>query len=83
MTATGTASTDQKIQVSQNDVIQAIYQDASPTAVRIATARADLFPPITSNVFVTNRFGRMIISWQTDEDANSVGGYAAPGGGTR
>jgi len=72
MTATGSAVPDGKLQVAHNDVIEAIYQDASPAATRQATARADLIPPVITGVFTTNRFGRMLISWQTDEPASSI-----------
>ncbi|MEO6034050.1 MAG: S8 family serine peptidase, partial [Verrucomicrobiota bacterium] len=61
-----------QIQVSHNDTITATYQDASPAGARQAIARADLFAPIISNISVTNRFGRMVISWQTDEPATSI-----------
>ncbi len=71
-TATGAANADGKIQISHSDIIEAIYQDTAPAGTRVATARADLFPPAISNVSVTNRFGRMIIRWQTDEAANGV-----------
>ena len=69
---TATNSANGKIQVAHNDIIEAVYQDTSPAGTRLATARADLVAPVISNVFVTNGFGRMIISWQTDEPANSI-----------
>ena len=72
----GPAVADGRLQVSQGDTIQAAYQDAAPAATRIATARADLRPPVfVGNVSVTNRFGRTVIAWQTDEPANAVVRY--------
>lgn len=71
-TATGTAVADGKLQVAHNDLIEAIYNDASPAAVRIAQARCDLFPPMIFDVAVSNRFGRTFISWKTDEPSDSV-----------
>ncbi|HET7624542.1 MAG TPA: S8 family serine peptidase, partial [Verrucomicrobiae bacterium] len=69
---TGNPVSDGQLEVSHGDTIQASYQDASPVGTREATARADLVPPIITNVSATNRFGRTFISWQTDEPADSV-----------
>lgn len=71
MTATGGVAVDGKIQVLHGNQMEAIYQDASPPSTRVATARIDLLPPLITNVSITNRFGRMIISWETDELADS------------
>ncbi len=70
-TATGTAAVDGRLQIAHGDLITAIYQDASPVAERVANARADLLPPVITNVFVTNRFGRTLACWQTDELSDS------------
>ena len=72
VTATGIATIDGRLQLAHGDIIEARYTDASPAGPRIGTAHADFIPPIISNVFATNRFGRTVISWQTDEPANSV-----------
>lgn len=72
-TATGPALPDGKLQISHNDTIEAIYQDAGTT--RTATALADLVPPVISNVSATNSFGRATIKWTTDEAATSVVRY--------
>jgi hypothetical protein len=71
-TATGAAIADGKIQVAHGAPITATYQDVSPVGIRIGTARADLLPPVITNVSVTNRFGQIIVSWQTDEPSTSI-----------
>ena len=46
------------------NTIEAVYQDDDPPppTLRVFTARADLLPPVISNVSVTNRFGRVLHS---------------------
>jgi Subtilase family/Purple acid Phosphatase, N-terminal domain len=70
-TATGPAVTDGKLQISHGDTVEAVYADALPPANRVFTARADLLPPVISNVLGANQFGQVVISWTTDEDARS------------
>ena len=72
---TGSAAPDGQLQVAHGDTIEASYQDASPTSARTATARADLVPPVLMNVSVTNRFGKMVVSWDTDEPATAIVRY--------
>ena len=74
-TATGTAASDGRLQISHGDSIEALYQDASPPGTRTALAVADLFPPVITNVSATNRFGRIVVSWQTDEPSTSIVRY--------
>jgi len=74
-TATGPALPDGILQVGHGDLIQAVYQDAHPPATNIFTVRADLLPPIITNVFVTNRFGHAEVRWNTDEPAASIVRY--------
>ena len=74
-TATGAATTDGKLQMSHDDTIEARYFDASAGVTRIATARADLVPPVLSNVSATNQFAQEIISWTSDEPATSIVRY--------
>ncbi len=69
---TGPAVADGRLQVSHGDSIDAVYTDASPAATRVVSARADFQPPVLSLVGVTNQFGRMVITWTTDEPAHSV-----------
>src|SRR5207244_2390549 len=54
---------------ANGDRIEASYQEGTQT--RSAEARADLIPPIITNISSTNRFGRTVIQWTTDEPANS------------
>jgi len=71
-TATGPAANDGRLEIAHGDWIEADYFDASAGITRIAIAVADLIPPIITNVSVTNEFGTMVVSWTTDERANSV-----------
>jgi hypothetical protein len=71
-TVTGPAVADGKLQIANNDVIQATYFDVSAGATRTATATGDLQPPILSNVSITNRFGQVLITWTSDEPSSSV-----------
>jgi len=73
-TITGPTVGDGRLQIAHNDLIEAIYQDAG-IGPRTATARADLVPPVLSNVSTTNAFGRMLVRWQSDEPANSIVRY--------
>src|SRR5439155_24327061 len=61
------------------DSIKATYQDARPSATRTAMARADLVPPVLTNVAETNRFGKAIIRWTSDETATSIVRYGTNG----
>jgi len=74
-TATGSVSSNGRLEVQHGDTIEATYQDADPPATRRFTARADLQPPVISNVDATFDFGRIIVSWNTDEDANGIVRY--------
>jgi hypothetical protein len=73
VTATGPGvAGDGILQVANTNVIQAIYADASPASNRVFTAMVDLQPPSISNVSAGSQFGQVVISWITDEPANSV-----------
>ncbi len=74
-TLTGSATTDARLQIAHNDTIEVRYFDASAGSNQIAFARADLVPPVLTSVTTTNEFGYTIISWTTDEPANSVVRY--------
>jgi hypothetical protein len=78
-TATGPAVKDGQLQIKDGDTIEVEYEDASPASLRTATARADLVPPVISNVAVTNRFGSEVVTWQTDEPATSIVFYGTNG----
>jgi hypothetical protein len=71
-TASLPVSADGRLHIAQGDVIEAVYEDASPEAIRVTTATADLQPPVISGVGYTNQFGRTTISWITDEPATSL-----------
>lgn len=71
-TATGPAVNDGQLQIAHGDLIQADYFDLSAQATRTAMAKADLLPPVLSNVTATSAFGKTIVTWDTDEEANSV-----------
>lgn len=48
------------------------YTDASPAGTRVGRALVDNVPPVISNIAASTRFGRLIVSWETDEDADAV-----------
>jgi len=70
--AAGLANADGKLQVAHGNLIEAVYADAAPPGNRVSAARADLLPPVISNVQGTNQFGQVVVSWATDEDASSI-----------
>ncbi len=71
-TATGPAVQDGRLQIANNDAIQVAYFDVSAGSNRVATARADLLPPVLQAVYVTNAFGQAVVSWLSDEPATSI-----------
>ena len=72
-TATGVANpTDGRLQISHGDWIRVEFPDAASETTNTANAIADLLPPVSSNVTVTNQFGQMVVSWTTDEPATSI-----------
>jgi len=71
-TAVGQAAADGKLQVANNDSIQARYLDVSANVTRTAQARADFVAPQLSNVSATNSFGQAVVSWSSDEPATSA-----------
>ena len=75
----GVAVADGRLQVRQGDSIEAIYQDSSPQAVRLAAARIDLLPPLVTNVSETNQFGNALVTWTTDEPATAIVRYGTNG----
>src|SRR5438477_2347941 len=78
-TVTVGAVADGPLQWPNGNAIEATYQDARPSATRTATARADLVPPVLTNVAETNQFGKAIIRWATDEPATSIVRYGTNG----
>jgi hypothetical protein len=77
-TATGPPVVNGRLEVSHNDFIEAIYEDARPAATRHYFARADLLPPVISSVSSHFEFGQETITWQTDEEASGVLRYGTP-----
>src|SRR5690606_10880979 len=71
-TATGPAAPDGLLQVRHGDTIEVTYQDSEPAATRTAQARADLLSPVLTDVSAVTRFGRLQVTWSTDEPANAI-----------
>lgn len=74
-TATGPAIADGRLQVAHGDSIEVTYWDVSAGVQRVATARADLVPPVLGAVSITNEFGQAVVSWTSDEEATSIVRY--------
>jgi len=72
-TVVGAAGAGQ-IQIANGDNLEADYLDSTGTK-RIATAVADLVPPVISAVTITTDLGVLTITWQTSEPANSIVRY--------
>ncbi len=72
-TVSGVAASGQ-IQIANGDSLAASYVDASGTK-RVATALADLVPPVISGVAPATDVGVLTITWQTSEPANSLVRY--------
>ena len=69
-TVTGTAGAGQ-IQIAGGNNLEADYFDSTGTK-RIATAVADLMPPMITAVATTTDLGVLTITWQTSEPASSL-----------
>lgn len=63
---------DGQVHAVHGDEIHFRYEDAFPVEINLRTARIDNLPPIIRNVSVTNRFGKEVVLWQTDELARSA-----------
>jgi hypothetical protein len=55
--------------IAHGDRIEVGYMDG--TLLRSTIARADLVPPVITNVVSTNWYGRAVVRWRTDEPAGS------------
>jgi hypothetical protein len=62
---------DGRLQVLVGDWIEGVYVDASPRAEVRAKATLDSRPPTIREVLLANRFNQVVITWQTDEPADS------------
>lgn len=71
MTVIGSAAVDGKLEIHNDDAIEADYVDSSGN-LRTASATADLIAPVLSGVAVTTDLGVITITWQTSEPANSI-----------
>jgi hypothetical protein len=71
-TAVGPPTRDGRLQVSHDDLIEVVYEDAAPPVRRTAEASADLVAPVLSEISAATRFGRMQVTWFTDELADSI-----------
>jgi len=70
-TVVGAAAVDGKLEIHNGDAIEADYVDSSGSP-RLATAVADLVPPVLTGVAVTTDVGVITITWLTSEPANSI-----------
>lgn len=78
-TAKGPAAADDTLQIAHDDIITVTYEDVSPAETIRASRRADLIPPVITNVASTNRFGNQMVTWSTDERADSLVRYGITG----
>lgn len=69
---TAIASGGGRLRIAHSNWIRVEYFDASEHVTTVASAVADLLPPVITNVSVTNQFGQTLVRWTTDEPANSV-----------
>jgi hypothetical protein len=75
VTVVGTAAVDGKLEIHDGDTIEADYTDSAGTK-RMATAVADLAPPVISGVAATIDLGVLSITWQTTEPSSSIVRYS-------
>lgn len=66
-TAQGPAMSDGLLQIQHGDRIEVTYLDNSPNRTVTVQARADLISPTITSLTATNKFGKEVISWRTDE----------------
>jgi hypothetical protein len=71
-TATLPLANDGRLHFAHGDRIVATYVDLSPAAAVTAEAVGDFNPPVISGVGDTNRFGKQLVTWLTDEPARSI-----------
>ena len=72
----GGAPNDGTLNVGDPDTLTVTYNDAAPVGVRTDTAQIDGVPPVISNVAANACNGQSVeITWDTDENADSVVNY--------
>jgi hypothetical protein len=80
----GGAVNDGILNVSDPDTLTVSYNDAAPVGVRTDTAQIDGIPPVISNINANACNGQSVeITWDTDENADTVVNYGTtPGYGS-
>ena len=73
-TVAGAAAVDGKLEIHNGDAIEADYVDSSGVK-RVATAVADLVPPVISGVSASIDLGVITLTWQTTEPSTSIVRY--------
>lgn len=73
--ATGPALEDGVVQVAHGDELRVMYEDANPMGVREGSAVVDLVAPVLTEMGVSSRFGRVEVTWVTDEAADAIVDY--------
>ena len=71
-TAALPVANDGRLHFAHGDRITATYSDVSPVEAVVAEAVGDFNAPIISGVLATNRFGKELVTWETDEPATSI-----------
>ena len=71
-TAALPVTNDGRLHFQHGDRIAASYADASIAETVFAEAVGDLISPMITTVSATNRFGRELIQWKTDEPSASI-----------
>jgi hypothetical protein len=74
-TVVGPAALDGKLEIHAGDSIEADYVDSFGIK-RVATASADLAPPVISGVAAAVDVGVITITWQTTEPSSSIVRYS-------
>lgn len=63
------------LSIYESDLLNATYWEASPQGLRWTTAIVDGYPPLIKNVAVTPSVTTAIVTWETNEDADSLVNY--------
>jgi hypothetical protein len=71
---------DGRLHFQHGDRITGSYADASIAETVFAEATGDLIGPVITSVAATNRFGRELITWKTDEPSSSIVYYGTNSG---
>lgn len=79
-TALGTPVADGRLQIADGNLIEAFYQDGPAGPTRQARARADLQAPDISGLTSEDIFGRVVITWDTDELTDATVYYGTVAG---